>query len=75
MSLVRNERLKLFATYLNGLGIALFAVGGLAPSFAIVYGTAGNTASGSTALIAVGCLIGSVGLHYLGSLVLQGLRP
>ncbi|GJE16047.1 amino acid transporter [Methylobacterium marchantiae] len=32
--LVANERSKLTATYVNGLAIALFAVGGLAPMFA-----------------------------------------
>lgn len=37
--LVRIERLKLFATYLNGLGIALFAVGGLTPLFSFLYGS------------------------------------
>ena len=31
MSLIHNERIKLRATYLNGLAIAVFAVGSLAP--------------------------------------------
>ena len=31
MSLVHNEQAKLTATYVNGLAIAMFAVGGLAP--------------------------------------------
>jgi len=31
MSQVHNERIKLSATWLNGLSIAIFAVGGLAP--------------------------------------------
>lgn len=30
-STVHNERLKLTATYLNGLYVAIFAVGGFAP--------------------------------------------
>lgn len=28
---IHNERLKLLATFLNGIGISVFAVGGLAP--------------------------------------------
>ena len=31
MSLIENEQAKLSATYLNGIGIALAAVGGIAP--------------------------------------------
>ena len=30
MSLIQNEQVKLTATYLNGIGIALAAVGGIA---------------------------------------------
>ena len=74
MNLIRNERLKLFATYLNGLAIALFALGGLAPIFSILYGTASNP-SGFTALIAISCLAGSAALHYVASVVLKGLQP
>jgi hypothetical protein len=33
MSLIENERTKLTAAYLNGLAIAIFAIGALAPSF------------------------------------------
>ncbi len=35
--LVDNERLKLLATFLNGLGIAVFAVGALAPLISAIY--------------------------------------
>jgi hypothetical protein len=31
---VHNEQAKLLATFLNGVGLAIFAVGGLAPIFA-----------------------------------------
>lgn len=75
MSLVRNERLKLFATYLNGLAIATFALGGMAPLFSILYGTVTNPALGWTVLVAVSCLAASATLHYVASVVLKGLQP
>lgn len=37
--LISNERAKLTATYLNGLAVAVFAVGGLAPIFSTLYGS------------------------------------
>jgi hypothetical protein len=44
MSLVHNERTKLTATYINGLAIAVFAVGGLAPILSNLYAGAPNPA-------------------------------
>ncbi len=73
--MVRNERLKLFATYLNGLAVALFAVGGLAPLFSALYGSAANASALFVALVSVICFLVSAALHYAGSLVLKGLRP
>jgi uncharacterized membrane protein YkgB len=75
MNLIRNERLKLLATYLNGMAIAIFAIGGLAPSFSMLYG---NTASASAAFmvfVTVSCLIASAALHYVASLILKRLSP
>ena len=37
MDLIRNERIKLLATYINSMAVALFAVGGLAPLFSYLY--------------------------------------
>jgi hypothetical protein len=37
MSLIENERTKLTAAYLNGLAIAIFAIGGLAPFFSYIH--------------------------------------
>jgi hypothetical protein len=42
VSLVQNEQVKLTATYLNGLAIAIFAVGGLAPVVGVVSGDGAN---------------------------------
>jgi hypothetical protein len=72
--LVRNERLKLFATYLNGLGIALFAVGGLAPLFSVLYGSTSGNPMGFVAAVSASCFIASVALHLLGSFILRGLK-
>ncbi|PSJ60489.1 amino acid transporter [Kumtagia ephedrae] len=75
MSLIRNERLKLFATYLNGLAIALFAVGGLAPVFSTLYGTVTNSSTISVVVVSVICLVVSAALHWMASLVLKRLLP
>jgi len=72
--LVRNERLKLFATYLNGLGIALFAVGGLAPLFSVLYGTVPAASLALVSVISVICMFASVALHWVGSLTLKRLQ-
>ncbi len=72
MSLVHNERTKLTATYLNGLAIALFAVGSLSSLF-----TGLNSATGRSALmgVLVGlCIPVSVALHWGARLVLRGLK-
>ena len=45
MSLIHNELAKLSATYVNGLAIAVFAVGGLAPIFTNLYATNPTAAS------------------------------
>ena len=71
--LIFNERIKLLAAFLNGLGIALFAVGGLAPLF-----SARNTDAWPTETIIVVsclCLVGACALHYSGSMVLKRLEP
>lgn len=39
MSLIRNEQTKLTATFLNGIAIAMFAVGNLAPSIGLAAGS------------------------------------
>jgi hypothetical protein len=73
--LVRNEQAKLTATYLNGLAIAIFAVGGLAPAVALVSGSAQVASSGPIALMSLSCLIASAALHFLARSVLKRLQP
>lgn len=73
MSLIRNEQTKLTATFLNGIAIAVFAVGGLAPVFSSLYGDQGVP----TFLLAVSgvCFFTALALHYGARLVLRSLEP
>ena len=64
MDLIRNERIRLFATYLNGIAIAVFAVGGLAPLFSMLYGTIPASLAGFVILVSVSCLRSR--RHYIG---------
>jgi sulfite exporter TauE/SafE len=70
--LVRNEQAKLTATYLNGIAIAVAAVGGIAPWIPHL---AQESTSGARrlAVIAVGCVLLSVGLHFLARTILTKL--
>lgn len=73
MTLIRNEQTKLLATYLNGLGIAVFAVGSLAPVFSSLYGDRGP--SGFMALVSILCVFVSGTLHLMARRVLRRLEP
>jgi hypothetical protein len=76
MSLVRNERMKLTATYINGISIALFAVGGLAPLFSTLYASAGSAQPmWVIAIVSLICFILSVALHFVARWILRGLVP
>ncbi|MEI4483659.1 MULTISPECIES: hypothetical protein [unclassified Phyllobacterium] len=41
--MIYNERIKLFATFLNSVGVAILAVGGLAPLITSLNGQTGPT--------------------------------
>lgn len=71
MSLIHNEQAKLSATYLNGLAIAMFAVGGLAPSIGMA---AGSVPVKATVGALMGyCLIASLCLHWMARRILRRL--
>ena len=70
--LAHNERLKLTATYVNGVTVALLAVGGFAPAFNLVVNQTTPT-SGVLALTAI-CHIISVTLHFISRRTLKGIR-
>ena len=69
---IHNERVKLTATWLNGLAVAVFAVGGLAPIFSAL----GRDASVSpfVALGSVICIGASPALHSWARRTLKDLR-
>lgn len=72
MPLIRNEQTKLTATFLNGLAVALFAVGGLAPLFSAIYGTSGG---GWRVIVgAVSCFAAALALHLAARTVLRRLE-
>ncbi|ACM38019.1 MULTISPECIES: hypothetical protein [Rhizobium/Agrobacterium group] len=70
---VRNERTKLTATYINGVAIAIFAVGGFAPVISTV--NSGHGPNGNLALVCSICILASVALHLLARKILKGLKP
>lgn len=75
MSLVHNEQRKLTATYLNGLAIALFAVGGLAPIFSFAFGSAAGQPFWTVLIAAAICIFVSGILHLVARRSLKGLIP
>ncbi|HEX8165479.1 MAG TPA: amino acid transporter protein [Beijerinckiaceae bacterium] len=73
MSLVENEQAKLTATYLNGIAVAIAAVGGIAPGVAFLVQDTGPGAARVT-FISLVCLSVSGVLHYAARRVLRRLR-
>lgn len=73
--LIGNERAKLTATFLNGVAVALIAVGALAPSLAPKPPVPPSDAALTIqALTSLSCLIGGLSLHLIARLFLRGLR-
>ena len=75
MSLVHNEQAKLTATYFNGLAIALFAVGGVAPVLSYVFGSMKDQPLWAVTLAAAICVIVSAALHVFARRILRNLIP
>jgi hypothetical protein len=73
MSLVENERAKLSATYLNGLAIAVMAVGGFAPLISFPFSEDGRSLW-TTVLVVVICMAVSTALHFIARRALAGLK-
>lgn len=69
---IHNERIKLLATFINGTGIAVFAVGGLAPVFSGIYGPQSPTAL--LVLVSIVCFLVAGALHYVASMILKRLK-
>ena len=82
MSLIHNEKAKLSATYINGLAITIFAVGGLAfavgglaPLFSSLYsGTPAPLPAWAIAAISTVCFLGSAALHFVARSILDRMK-
>ncbi len=76
MSLIRNERVKLFANALDRASTACLPVGIFSPSVAILYSLGGATASAGSllAIASLFWLTAAFLLHALAQLALGKLR-
>lgn len=73
MSLIHNEQTKLTATFLNGMALAIFAVGGLGPMVTAAYGERGP--SFFLLAMALYCLAAAFALHFMARRILRRLEP
>lgn len=74
--LVANERRKLSATYLNGLAVAVFAVGGFAPFISTVLASGSGAQSPFLVLgVMAVCWMVSGAIHSAARASLKGLQP
>lgn len=73
LSLVYNERAKLTATFINGVAIALVAIGILAPAI-VSFSTTASLSSGLLVVMAI-CAMGAGVLHFVARLHLGKLKP
>lgn len=74
--LVANERRKLSATYLNGVAVAVFAVGGFAPFISTVLASGSGAQSPFLVLgVMAVCWMVSGAIHSAARASLKGLQP
>lgn len=71
--MIENERTRLTAAYLNGLAIAIFAVGGFAPIVSYAYASKDGQPLWVIVVVTLICVLGSVALHLLARHRLGGL--
>jgi hypothetical protein len=75
MSLIRNERIKYFATFLNAVAGGSITAGVIAPIFAVVIGVPGSAErTPIIVLLSVIWLLIAVILHLIVQAILGGLR-
>lgn len=75
MSLVHNEQTKLSATYFNGLAIAVFALGAVAPILSYAFGSIAGQPLRAVSVAAAICLGISAALHFIARRILRNLIP
>lgn len=72
---IHNERTKLTAAYLNGIALAILAVGAFAPLFAFVYGTADLLLPAWALIVGfVICVFISYALHWVARWILGRIK-
>ncbi|MCJ2066014.1 amino acid transporter protein [Methylobacterium sp. J-088] len=72
-TLVANERITFSATYVNGLAVAIFAVGGFAPFVSTALSDRPHFAPVLIAMVV--CWIMSGAMHWAVRYALRNLRP
>lgn len=74
--IIANERAKLTATYLNGIAIAVFAVGGFAPfvTTALSQAPAGSSLIPVLTIMVI-CWMMSGAIHWMARTSLRDMRP
>lgn len=70
--LTRNERTKLTATFVNGLAVAVFAVGGLTQAVKVTDPAA--QVGLASLIVSVSCFLGSFALHMIARWILRRLE-
>ena len=73
MSLIRNERIKLFAAALSNTGVATIVTAIIAPMAGLLYGS-GNIANNQWPWIGLAWFSGGLVLHILAQVALGRLR-
>lgn len=71
---IHSERTKLTATWLNGVAIALMAVGGFAPTISYFAATVSTPSPGWLTATGAACFLFSTVLHFMARKVLGRLR-
>ena len=72
MNQIGNEQTKLTANFLNGLAIALFAVGVIAPVISALYGS--GRPSVLLAVVSAVCFLVALAIHLAARRILRSLE-
>jgi multisubunit Na+/H+ antiporter MnhB subunit len=75
MSKIDDERVKLTATFMNGIAAAMVIVGAIAPAVAFTYGLPGAASGKLVALAGFGWALGGLVLHLAARARLGRLTP
>jgi hypothetical protein len=75
MSKIADEQIKLTASFLNGIAVALVVAGAVAPLAALTYGLPGAARGGFVALFGGAWILAGAMLHLVARRVLRRLTP